>query len=91
MNSGKEARLPLRGMFANCPAVDSLVDRALGAVDLVSFVAACRALDRALLWNYYPILLDAPEDTRIVYWNRFGRPQLPDDMYVAPFPEGWRK
>jgi hypothetical protein len=26
---------------------------------------------------------------RIVYWNKFGRPELPDDMVVAPFPDGW--
>ena len=39
-----------------------------------------------LLWNYYQIPLDALEDTRIVYWNKFGRPELPDEMYVAPFP-----
>ena len=71
------------------PAVDSLVDAALGADNLESFVAACRALDRVLLWNYYQIPLDALEDTRIVYWNKFGRPKLPDEMYVAPFPDGW--
>ena len=41
------------------------------------------------LWNYYQIMLDALEDTRIVYWNKFGRPKLPDEMYVAPFPDGW--
>ncbi len=71
------------------PAVDSLVDAALAVIDLESFVAACRALDRVLLWNYYQITLDALEDTRIVYRNKFGRPELPDEMYVAPFPDGW--
>ena len=71
------------------PAVDSLIDTALGADNIESFVTACRALDRVLLWNYYQIPLDALEDTRIVYWNKFGRPKLPDEMYVAPFPDGW--
>ena len=71
------------------PAVDSLVDAALRAIDLESFVAACRALDRVLLWNYYQIPLDALVDTRIVYWNKFGRPELPDEVQVAPFPDGW--
>ena len=73
----------------NHRAVDFLVDAALGANNLESFVTACRALDRVLLWNYYQIPLDALEDTRIVYWNKFGRPELPDGMHVAPFPDGW--
>ena len=77
------------GSGINHPAVDFLVDAALGANNLESFVAACRALDRVLLWNYYQIPLDALEDTRIVYWNKFGRPELPDGMHVAPFPDGW--
>ncbi len=27
--------------------------------------------------------------SRIVYWDKFGRPDIPDDMYVTPFPDGW--
>ena len=52
-------------------------------------MSACRALDRVLLWNYYQFPLDALGDTRIVYWDRFGRPDLPEEMYIAPFPDGW--
>ena len=71
------------------PAVDALVDAALGATDLQGFVSALRALDRVLLWNYYQFPIDALEDTRIVYWDKFGRPEQPEGMYVAPFPDGW--
>ena len=71
------------------PAVDALVDEALGATDLPGFVSALRALDRVLLWNYYQFPLDALDDTRIVYWDKFGRPEQPDEMYIAPFPDGW--
>ena len=71
------------------PAVDALVDAALGATDLHAFVSALRALDRVLLWNYYQLPLDVLDDTRIVYWDRFGRPDQPDEMFVAPFPDGW--
>ena len=73
----------------NHPAIDLLVETALTATQLDAFVSACNALDRVLLWNYYQILLDAPGDTRIVYWDKFGRPDLPDEMYIAPFPSGW--
>ena len=27
--------------------------------------------------------------TRIVYWDKFGRPDLPEEVYIAPFPDGW--
>jgi microcin C transport system substrate-binding protein len=41
-------------------------------------VAACRALDRVLLWNHYLVpQFYAPYD-RIAYWDKFHRPeQLP--------------
>ena len=71
------------------PAVDALIEAALSATHLDEFVGACRALDRVLLWNYYQFPLDALGDTRIVYWDRFGRPDLPKEMYIAPFPDGW--
>ena len=71
------------------PVVDALVDAALAAPNPGRFMAALRSLDRVLLWNYYQIPLDARVDTRIVYWDKFGRPELPDEMYKAPFPDGW--
>ena len=71
------------------PAVDALVDAALGATDLPAFASALRALDRVLLWNYYQFPIDALEAPRIVYWDKFGRPEQPDEIYLAPFPDGW--
>jgi microcin C transport system substrate-binding protein len=81
--------LYLNASGLNDPAVDAMVDTALSATDFDQFVAACRALDRVLLWNYYQFPLDNPGDTRIVYWDKFGRPDLPEEMYIAPFPDGW--
>ena len=81
--------LYLNASGLNDPAVDAMVEAALSATHLDQFVSACRALDRVLLWNYYQFPLDALGDTRIVYWNKFGRPDLPEEMYVAPFPDGW--
>ena len=81
--------LYLNASGLNDPAVDAMVEAALSATHLDEFVSACRALDRVLLWNYYQFPLDALGDTRIVYWDKFGRPDLPEDMYVAPFPDGW--
>ena len=51
-------------------------------------VAACRALDRVLLWNDFVVpMWHIPYD-RIAHWDRFGRPQkLPD--YSVGFPDIW--
>ena len=81
--------LYLNASGLNDPAVDAMVEAALNATHLDEFVSACRALDRVLLWNYYQFPLDALGDTRIVYWDKFGRPDLPEEMYIAPFPDGW--
>ena len=81
--------LYLNASRINHPAVDAMVEAALGATHLDTFVSACQALDRVLLWNYYQFPLDALGDTRIVYWDKFGRPDLPEGMYVAQFPDGW--
>ena len=81
--------LYLNASGLNDPAVDALVEAALSATHLDEFLSVCRALDRVLLWNYYEFPLDALGDTRIVYWDKFGRPDLPEEMYVAPFPDGW--
>jgi microcin C transport system substrate-binding protein len=71
------------------PAIDALVEHAASASRLDTMVTACRALDRVLLWNFFMIPLDALTDDRIVYWNKFGRPQGTADMYLSPFPDGW--
>ena len=81
--------LYLNASRINHPAVDAMVEAALSATHFDKFVSACRALDRVLLWNYYEFPLDALGDTRIVYWDKFGRPDLPEEMYLAPFPDGW--
>ena len=65
----------LSGM--NHPAIDALVDATLTATSLDEMVNASRALDRVVLWNYYQILLEAVTGTRLVYWDKFGRPPEP--------------
>ncbi len=43
-----------------------------------------------LLWGFYQIPLDAMAPARIVYWNKFGRPEREDlAVYLPPFPDGW--
>ena len=71
------------------PVIDAMVESALDAIDFDHFVASVRVLDRILLWSYYQFPLAERGGDRIVYWDKFGRPELPDGILVAPFPHGW--
>ncbi len=70
------------------PAVDKLIDKIIFAKDRDELVAACRALDRVLLWNHYVVPMWNIPYERVAYWNRFGRPEkLPD--HSLGFPAIW--
>ena len=65
-------------------AVDKLVDTIVFATDRETLVAACRALDRVLLWNHYVVPQFYSPDIRTARWNRFSRPQtLPDYRFTT--------
>ena len=51
-------------------------------------IAACRAIDRVLLWQYYQIPLDAVDLRRTVHWDKFGIPDF-EAKYWPAFPDGW--
>ena len=57
------------------PAVDFLIKRAQRTPDMETASVACRALDRVLLWGFYHIPLNMPEEERFLYWDKFGRPK----------------
>ncbi len=61
------------------PAIDKLIERLIFARDRADLVAATKALDRVLLWNFYVVpQWHSPYD-RIATWSVFGRPQnLPE-------------
>ncbi|GGB34902.1 ABC transporter [Tistrella bauzanensis] len=61
------------------PVVDALIQKIIDAKDRSSLVTAVKALDRVLLWGDYVIPNFHLPAFRLVYWNKFGRPQvLPD-------------
>lgn len=55
------------------PVVDHLIELAQRAPTLEAATAICRALDRVLLWSFYQIPLNMPEEERFLYWDKFGR------------------
>ena len=69
------------------PVVDTLVARILSATDRGSLVAASRALDRVLYWQFYFIPVRVVEGQRLVMWSKFGRPETL--ARNGGFPETW--
>jgi microcin C transport system substrate-binding protein len=56
------------------PVIDELIELVISAPDRESLIQRTRALDRVLLWNHYVIpQLMSPFD-RLLYWDKFGRP-----------------
>lgn len=56
-------------------AVDELINRIIYANDREELVAATRALDRVLLWNYYMIPQWHLSEIWVAYWDKFGIPE----------------
>jgi len=71
------------------PAIDSLVEKIIAAVDKDEMDIAGRALDRILLWSFYLVPGDCPKGRHLVYWDRFGHPPLDQGMRWTGFPYLW--
>jgi microcin C transport system substrate-binding protein len=76
------------------PVVDALIEKLIFAPDRAALVAATRAMDRVLLWNYYTIPAWTSTDSRYAYWDRFGRPPVniefgPSGTYTSGIAELW--
>jgi microcin C transport system substrate-binding protein len=59
------------------PAVDALIDRVIFAKSRSELVAATRALDRVLLWNFYVVPQFTYPFARYARWDRFSHADLP--------------
>ncbi|MDB2414291.1 extracellular solute-binding protein [Rickettsiales bacterium] len=66
------------------PAVDFMVNKIINAKNKDELITATRALDRILLWNFYVIPQWYSRSHRVIYWNKFGRPEV-----VAPYSLGF--
>lgn len=71
------------------PAVDALIDRIIYAKDRDELVAATKALDRVLLWNFYVVPQWTYGKVRAARWDRFGRPKEMPKYGLAAFPTIW--
>jgi microcin C transport system substrate-binding protein len=61
----------------NDAAVDKLIDHIILAKDHADLVAACKALDRVLIWNHFMVPNWHIPAARIAYWDKFRHPEKP--------------
>ncbi|TMK00104.1 MAG: ABC transporter substrate-binding protein [Alphaproteobacteria bacterium] len=71
------------------PAVDALIDRVIFAKDRAELVAATKALDRVLLWNYYVVPQFTSDKIRSARWDRFNRQDPLPKYGASAFPTVW--
>ncbi|MCH8883246.1 MAG: hypothetical protein IIA41_07085, partial [SAR324 cluster bacterium] len=57
------------------PALDFLIEQMIGAQTENQLVAAARAFDRIMLWNFYHVPGLVRPGYRLTYWDRFGQPK----------------
>ena len=58
------------------PVVDGLIEKIISANTREELIAATRALDRILMWGFYVIPQWHTNKTRIIYWDKFGMPDV---------------
>jgi microcin C transport system substrate-binding protein len=71
------------------PAVDALIDRIIFAKDRAELVAACKALDRVLLWNFYVVPQYGSDSWNFARWDRFSHAELLPKYAISGFPAVW--
>jgi microcin C transport system substrate-binding protein len=72
------------------PAVDELIGRIIYAKNRAELVAACKAMDRVLLWNHYVVSQFTYGKDRTARWDRFSvREPLPKYNTAGAFPTLW--
>ncbi len=70
-------------------AIDALIDRVIFATSRDELVAATKALDRVLLWNFFVVPNWTYSKQRTARWDRFGRPAEMPKYGLSAFPTIW--
>ncbi len=74
---------------AKSPVIDDLVEKVIAAPDRRSLVHRARALDRVLQWGHWVIPHWYIAYDRLVYWNKFGMPEVIPDKGVQITDTWW--
>jgi len=71
------------------PAVDALIEQVIFAKDREQLVAATRAMDRVLLWNFYAVPQFTYGFTRYARWDRFSHAEPLPKYGRSGLPSLW--
>ncbi|ETR77362.1 hypothetical protein X566_06780 [Afipia sp. P52-10] len=71
------------------PAVDALIQKVIFAKDRATLVAATKALDRVLLWNFYVVPQYTYGKARYARWDRFSHAEPLPKYGVSGLPSLW--
>jgi microcin C transport system substrate-binding protein len=71
------------------PAVDALIDKVIFAKDRADLVAATKALDRVLLWNFYVVPQFTYGFSRYARWDRFSHAEPLPKYGRSGLPSLW--
>ncbi|MBR1122944.1 ABC transporter substrate-binding protein [Bradyrhizobium lablabi] len=71
------------------PAVDALIEKVIFATDREGLVAASRALDRVLLWNFYLVPQFTYGFSRYARWDRFSHAEPMPKYGRSGLPSLW--
>ncbi len=71
------------------PAIDALIDKVIFAKDRAGLVAATKALDRVLLWNFYVVPQFTYPFSRYARWDRFSHAEPLPKYGRSGLPSLW--
>ena len=71
------------------PAVDAMIEQVIFAKDRPTQIAATKALDRVLLWNFYVVPQFIYGFSRYARWDRFSRAEPLPKYGRSGFPAQW--
>jgi microcin C transport system substrate-binding protein len=71
------------------PPVDAIIDRIIFAKNRAELVAACKAMDRVLLWNFYVVPQYGTNSWNFARWDRFSDPEPLPKYALSGFPSLW--
>jgi len=71
------------------PAVDALIEKVIFAKDRAGLVAATKALDRVLLWNFYVVPQFTYPFSRYARWDRFSHAEPLPKYGRSGLPSLW--
>jgi microcin C transport system substrate-binding protein len=71
------------------PAVDAMIEQVIFAKDRATQIAASKALDRVLLWNFYVVPHYISGTVNYARWDRFSHPEPLPKYGISGFPTQW--